>query len=273
MLDHGTLVHRYAVTGALGRHQRLDSRSLNWLHHHDHTELKPVRHEIPIPILDQQDLLAQGVQVSELVPGAQDVDALGSCTAQTGTAALAWLLGADRLDEVGLSGTDAVADEQYAIRLYHEATLDDDDLRDEWPPTDCGSSGLGVARALHARGAVGSYVHATSADAFASLLQTGPVMVGMPWTQAFFEPDGEGFIDSGDWMSSGIAGGHEVLAIGLEKVEQDSAGRAIPQQTVMRLRNSWSTNWNPVLSGEFRMRLSTYQVMRSAMDLIQLRGV
>ena len=32
-------------------------------------------------VLDQSDLLAQGIDTSELVPGAKEVDALGSCTA------------------------------------------------------------------------------------------------------------------------------------------------------------------------------------------------
>lgn len=272
MLDHGTLVHRYTVAPWGGRHQRLDARSLNWLHRHAAgIELRPVRHEIPIPILDQEDLVSQGIHVSQIVPGAQDVDALGSCTANTGTAALAWLLGTDRLGEVGLSATDAAAGERYAIGLYHEATLDDDDLRDEWPPADCGSSGLGIARALKARGLVGSYLHATDADAFASMLQTGPVMVGMPWMQAFFQPDVDGYIDSGQWMSSGVAGGHEVLAVGLDEVAQDAGGRVIPQQTVVRLRNSWSIRWG-ALGGEFRLRMSTYVALRQYIDLIQLQA-
>ena len=272
VLDHGILTHRYAVSGSLGRHQRLDARSLSWLHHHDHSRLEPVRWDIPIPILDQEDLLAQGIEVSQVVPGAQNIDALGSCTAQTGTAALAYLLGPDKLASVGLSATDSVGDERFAIELYHEATLDDDDTNEQWPPTDCGSSGLGIARALHARGSVGSYVHATDADGFASLLQHGPVMIGMPWMQDFFNPDAEGFIDSGAWMSSGVVGGHEVLAIGLDSVKQDWLGRVDPSGTVVRCRNSWSANWGP-LAGEFLLRMSTYVAMRKSVDLIQLKAV
>lgn len=272
MLDHGTLMHRYAMSTPLGRHQRLDARSLNWLHHHDGSELQPVRWDIPIPILDQEDLTSQGISVAQIVPGAVDVDALGSCTAQTGTGALAYLLGPDKLASVGLSATDAVGDERFAIGLYHEATLDDDDTSEQWPPMDCGSSGLGIARALKARGAIGSYVHATSADGFASLLKHGPVMAGMKWMQDFFRPDQNGFIDSAAWQSSNVAGGHEVLAIGLESVEQDWLGRVVPHETVVRFRNSWSMSWGP-LSGEFLMRMSTYVALRKSFDLIQLKAV
>ena len=51
---------------------------------HDGAKLSEVDHVIPIPVLDQEDLHKQGIDVSTLVPGAQDVDALGSCTCNTG---------------------------------------------------------------------------------------------------------------------------------------------------------------------------------------------
>ncbi|MFD0032540.1 hypothetical protein ACFVJK_30585 [Streptomyces sp. NPDC127172] len=270
MLTHGTLVHRYQPTDVrLGRHHRLDARSLNHVHRHDGTQLLPVRHEIPIPILDQEDLDVQGIDTSALVPGAAKVTALGSCTANAGTAALAFLLGAGRLADVGLSVTDAVACERFAICLYHEETRADE-LPGQWPPDDQGSSGLGIARALKARGLIGGYVHATTANDLASLLQHGPVLLGTPWFQDWFTPDADGFIDSGKWATSQFAGGHEILAVGLDAVAQDADGHVIPHLTVIRLRNSWSTAWG--LEGEFRMRLSTYVALRRHIDAIQLRA-
>lgn len=270
MLTHGTSLHRYTPTDVrLGRHQRLDARSLNHLHRHDGGQLLPVRHEIPIPILDQEDLDTQGIDTSALVHGAKKETALGSCTANAGTGALAFLLGAGRLADVGLSATDAVVCEKYAIRLYHEETVADE-FPQAWPPDDTGSSGLGIARALKKRGLIAGYVHATTADDLASLLQHGPVLIGTPWFQAWFTPDADGFIDSGKWASSAVAGGHEVLAIGLDAVAQHPDGRVIPEQTVIRLRNSWSTGWG--LAGEFRMRLSTYVALRRHIDAIQLRA-
>lgn len=271
MLNHGTLVHRYLPTDArLGRHHRLDARSLKFLHRHDPSKrLHKVRHEIPIPILDQGDLDTQGIDTSRLVPGALRVTSLGSCTANAGTGALAWLLGAARLAEVGLSATDPVVCEKYAIRLYHEETAADE-FAAEWPPDDTGSSGLGIARALKARGLVGSYVHATTADDLVSLLQAGPVLLGVPWFEDWFRPNADGFVDSGKWAISKLAGGHEILAIGVDEVAQDAAGHVIPEKTVIRLRNSWSTGWG--LAGEFRMRLSTYVALRPHIDAIQLRA-
>ncbi|MEW2301967.1 hypothetical protein AB0958_18670 [Streptomyces sp. NPDC006655] len=271
VLTHGTLVHRYQPTDVrLGRHRRLDARSLEYLHRHVTSQtLHTVRHEIPIPILDQEDLDTQGIDTSKLVPGAKKVKALGSCTANAGTAALAFLLGAARLAEVGLSATDPVVCERYAICLYHEETVDDE-FPKQWPPDDTGSSGLGIARALKKRGLIGGYVHATTADDLCSLLQHGPVLVGTPWFQAWFTPDANGFIDSGDWQASAVAGGHEVIAIGIDEIAQDARGHVIPEKTVLRFRNSWSTGWG--LHGEFRMRLSTYVALRRYIDAIQLRA-
>lgn len=272
MLTHGTLVHRYEPTDVrLGRHRRLDGRSLNYLHRHDaaKTTLRTVRHEIPIPILDQEDLDVQGIDTSLLVPHAKKVTALGSCTANAGTAALAFLLGAARLAEVGLSATDPVVCERFAICLYHEETVADE-FPKQWPPDDTGSSGLGISRALKKRGLIGGYVHATTADDLCSLLQHGPVLVGTPWLQDWFSPDADGFIDSGDWQSSAVAGGHEIIAIGIDEIALNSHGRVIPEKTVLRFRNSWSRGWG--LSGEFRMRLSTYVVLRREIDAIQLRA-
>ena len=49
--------------------------------------LREVQHQVPIPVLDQEDLNAQGIDTSAIVPGAQRVDALGSCTCNAGTGA------------------------------------------------------------------------------------------------------------------------------------------------------------------------------------------
>jgi hypothetical protein len=271
VLTHGTSVHRYPRTDVrLGRYHRLDARSLKHLHRHDGGQLLPVRHEIPIPILDQEDLDAQGIDTSALgIPGAVKVKALGSCTANAGAAALAFLLGTGRLADVGLSATDPTVCEEFAIRLYHDETRADD-IPGTWPPDDEGSSGLGIARALKRRGLIGGYVHATNADDLASLLQHGPVLLGVPWFRAWFTPDTDGFIDAGDWASSQFAGGHEVLAIGLDAVAQNPDGSVIPEQTIVRLRNSWSRGWG--LAGEFRMRLSTYVALRRYIDAIQLKA-
>lgn len=270
LVDHGILVRRYPVHPLLGRHLRLDARSLGWLHHPEPAgvDLAPVIHTPPIPVLNQQDLHQQGIKVSQLVPGADDADGLGSCTGNTGTTALATLLGADGLADAGLSSVDAVADEEFAIKLYAAATLVDD-VPGAMPQEDTGSSGLAIAKTLKRQGLIGGYRHATSADAFAGLLQAGPVMLGTPWFNAWFEPPSSGLVDDvPGWEDSGVVGGHEVCVIGLDAVEQDDDGRVVPEKTIVRIRNSWGASWGD--SGDFLMRLSTYNALRSAIDLIQL---
>jgi hypothetical protein len=226
-----------------------------------------------IPVLDQERFHTQGIDVVDLVAGAENVDALGACTGFAGTAALSILLGEAGCAAAGLDTADPVRAAEYAIRLYAEATREDQWLAEQWPPTDCGSSGLGVARALKARGLISSYVHATSASALCSLLQNGPVMVGMEWREAFFEPDRRGFIDSGDWSRSPTAGGHEVCVTALERVKRTWTGRLDLRRTVVRVRNSWGPGWGD--HGEFRCRLSTLYgpELGPSTDAIQLRLV
>jgi hypothetical protein len=268
-LTHGTLTHRYAHHTKLGRHQVLDARSLEWLHEHTGSVLKPAAHAPRIPVLDQEDLLAQGIAVSAVVAGAKDVDALGSCTGNAGAAAVSVLLNDDQARQAGLDVSSAKGAEEFAIGLYAQATgLDDAD--GVFPPDDSGSSGLGIAKALKRRGLVGHYRHATTATAVASLLQTGPVLLGTPWPKAWFEPDRYGFVDGGDWASSPVAGGHEICVIALEQVVQDHAGRVEPESTVIRFRNSWSTSWGD--QGDGLMTLATYQLLRRYIDALQLRS-
>jgi hypothetical protein len=127
-LTHGTLTHHYAHHTKLGRHQVLDARSLEWLHEHTGSVLKPAAHAPRIPVLDQEDLLAQGIAVSAVVAGAKDVDALGSCTGNAGAAAVSVLLDDDQARQAGLDVSSAKGAEEFAIGLYAQATgLDDAD--------------------------------------------------------------------------------------------------------------------------------------------------
>lgn len=269
MAPSNLTIRRYPVTPALGRHQALDPRSRGYLPHAVQ-HLRPTAWEPRIPVLDQQNLLTQGIRTSRLFDGAPDVDALGSCTGNAGTALIAVLLDRQQAAAAGLDTTDPARAEEWAIRLYADATARDQWHDAQWPADDCGSSGLGVAKALHHRGLIRSYLHATTAEQLCALLQTGPVLMGMPWYAAFTEPDRNGFIDADpDWVASGLEGGHEVCITALEAVEQDGHGRVGVEHTVIRVRNSWSSSWGD--HGEFRMRLSTYQALRAEIDLIQPR--
>jgi hypothetical protein len=264
-------ITQYAVTGALGRHMVLDERSLAYRRHYNGEPLHPVEWAPKVPVLDQQDLLAQGIHTSELFDGVEDVDALGSCTANAATALISVLHDADELAGVGLDVTNPAAAETWAIGLYSNATHCDQWHDAAWPAIDCGSSGLGVAKALRNRGLVDQYGHATSAKQLCRDLQTGPVLMGMPWYQAWFEPSGSSALldDIPDWASSTIAGGHEVCITALEDVRYDAEGDLDYARTVLRVRNSWSANWGD--EGHFRLSLALYQTLRDQIDLVQPR--
>ncbi|MCZ0983960.1 hypothetical protein O1L60_45180 [Streptomyces diastatochromogenes] len=89
---HGVLVRHYTPHPALGRHQVLDARSLAYRHHGRAGALRAVRWQPAIPVLNQQDLYAQGISTSAVIPGAPDTDAVGSCTANAAAVALSVLL-------------------------------------------------------------------------------------------------------------------------------------------------------------------------------------
>lgn len=264
-------ITQYDVTGQLGRHMVLDERSLAYRRPYRGEPLKPVEWAPKVPVLDQQDLLAQGIRTSELFEGAEDVDALGSCTANAATALISVVHDADALKASGLDVSDPAAAEKWAISLYSDATHRDQWHDVAWPSTDCGSSGLGVAKALRHRGLVDQYGHATTAEELCALLQTGPVLIGMPWFTAWFEPATASALldDIPGWENSGLAGGHEVCGVALEDVAYDRTGRLDYARTILRPQNSWKRSWGD--AGCFRFSMALYQQIRGQVDIIQPR--
>ncbi|GAA3153298.1 hypothetical protein ACFQ0X_44205 [Streptomyces rectiviolaceus] len=261
-------VREYEVRPALGRHLVLDPRSLAYRRAYDGQPLRATAWEPRIPVLDQQNLTAQGIHLSKAYSLEHDLDALASCTGNAATAALSVLLTKDRARTAGLDTDDATAAQRFAIDLYAQATEHDQWHDLAWPVQDCGSSGLGIAKAMKTRGLIDQYAHATTAEELCTLLQTGPVLMGLPWRSAFNEPDSEGFIDSGDWASSPLEGGHEVCVTALEAVAT-SDGVLLPEHCVLRFRNSWGSSYGE--HGDARMFLTTYLALRDQIDLIQPR--
>jgi hypothetical protein len=266
-------IKQYDVRADLGRHLVLDARSLAYRRPYTGDPLHPTEWAPKVPVLNQQQLLSQGIHTSTLYPDVpDDVDALGSCTGNAATAAVSVLHTAATLEAAGLSLTDPAAAEKWAIGLYADATHRDQWHDSTWPAVDCGSSGLGVAKSLRARGLIDQYGHATTAEELCQLLQTGPVLMGMPWHDAFYEPSGDlALLDAiPNWQDSPVVGGHEVCVTALESVAVDeSTGRLFYDHTFLRCQNSWSASWGD--AGSFRISLALYQALRSEIDLVQPR--
>lgn len=263
-------VTQYDVRPNLGRHLVLDPRSLAYRRRYDGQPLRSTAWEPRIPVLDQQNLTAQGIRLTETHGLENDLDALASCTGNAATAALSILLDKTRASAAGLDTDDPAEAQRFAIDLYAQATTLDRWHDATWPTQDCGSSGLGVAKALRARALIDQYGHATTAEELCALLQTGPVLMGMPWYSAFTQTsDRDGFIDATPgWLGSPLEGGHEVCLIALEAVAFDGL-ELLPEHTVLRFRNSWGSGWGD--RGDGRLRLSTYLALRDQIDLVQPR--
>lgn len=212
----------------LGRHVEHDPRSLAYAHGVlPKAAIRAVDWTRRIPVLDQGQL--------------------GACTGNAGTG----LLGTDSVGREGqtsvritpagataslgrfTAGVHAL-DETFAVALYSLATVLDA-VPGQYPPTDTGSSGIGVAKALKALGLAAGYSHAFSLAALISALQSGPVMIGIPWLNSMFEPTGDGRLAVD--RSSGTAGGHEVE---LNRYDGTDA---------YWITNSWGPSWGVAGSG------------------------
>lgn len=96
------------------------------------------------------------------------------------------------------------------IRNYHEATLRDP-FPGEYPPTDDGSSAIGLMKWWAELGVIKRYDWTFSFDAFLAELQRQPVLIGSYWFDDMMSTDRHGLVTSSCDMSS-HPGGHEYLA-------------------------------------------------------------
>ena len=257
-----------------GRYAVAEPPRFDLIHFHRGEQLKEVDHEPPVPVLDQEDLTEQGIDTSTLVPGAAKVDALGSCTANATTVSVAerWKAVKGELP-AGITG-DAVNDEKWAIRFYHACSDQTGDPSQEWPPTDCGSTGLYCCYELQKQQLIDQYLSASNVQNLVSLLQGGTVIQGTPFFNAWMDPDANAFVD-GDGsqealdqaIASGVAGGHETCISAVEKLTLTGTGMVVPQQSTVRVRNSWSASFGD--GGSFRLHLSTLQMLGAYVDFKQ----
>lgn len=203
----------------LGRHVRHDSRSLAYAApESDLGSLTSVEHNVLIPVLDQGEL--------------------GSCTGNAGT----YALGSDPFNAT-IQGFHLVLNEDFAVKLYSQTTTYDSDP-DNYPPTDTGSDGLSVGKALKADGYVSGYTHALSLNALLTALQSTPVIIGINWYSSMDEPDGNGLVTITD--DAYVRGGHEVCVVGMDTDKQ-----------LVKIINSWGTSFG--IDGYFWMSYDTLE--------------
>lgn len=179
----------------LGRTLEHDPRSRNYEHPIGAVPLKNVTHVLNMPHLDQANL--------------------GSCEGNTaaeflGTAKA--IRNRQAYNKANKRMTSEFLREKDAVKLYGKATtLDNDEIDGEYPPTDTGTSGNGIAKAMRAMGGLVTYNWTFAWDKFLYALQFQPIMLGLNWYESMFEYDAAGFVIPPK-TSADPDGGHAVLA-------------------------------------------------------------
>lgn len=101
---------------------------------------------------------------------------------------------------------------------------------DEWAGTDYdGTSVRAGAKIMVAEGVIPAYGWAWDAATVAAhVLTKGPMVVGINWYEAMFDPDEDGWID----VEGEVAGGHALLVDGVNT-----------NLSKVRMLNSWGRDW------------------------------
>jgi hypothetical protein len=227
------IIHRerlHSNDPRLKRHVHHDSESRRYAFDTRGITIKSVRHQRHIPIFDQGDL--------------------GSCTGNAGVGCMGTgpFYGTVNNPKFAYAEAGAVACYSAATKL--------DDAHGQYPPTDTGSDGLSVAKALQAAGEISGYQHTFTLDDALKALQVVPLIVGTVWLANMFEPNTQGLIS----VTGAEQGGHEYVMdeyddqrgwVGFQNswgpgfgvggrfyMQAVSALMEFPQQAVIRSRNS-----------------------------------
>lgn len=131
-----------------------------------------------------------------------------------------------------------------AVALYSRAT-ELDQFPGTYPPTDTGSSGIGVAKALQERGFIREYRWSFGFDEFLAGMMSGPMLVGTWWHDAMFTPAGPEAVVT---PVGPKVGGHEYLALGVDLRNRD-----------ITFLNSWGSAWGD--RGRFRMGFTDFEAL------------
>ena len=206
-MTHTITVHNFDATDArLGRHVKHDSRSLNY-------EFLP---------RDAKPKKTDANWVSETGPLNQGQ--VGSCTGNATAQFLNTTFSDATRKAVRRGG--GFFTEADALKIYSLATHLDRQ-RGIYPPTDTGSTGLGVAKAAERLGFVKAYKHIFSFSSAQATAEMTPFIQGTLWTNTMFKPN-NGLVKVGPLTESNVAGGHEYQGAGIDWKEE-----------VFIYRNSW----------------------------------
>lgn len=210
------------VPHPLGRHVEHDEASRAFAFPASAAPSKPVLWPHHGPVLDQ--------------------GSLGSCCGN----AMEQCLATGPLFRVGFTPT-----EKQALSIYELATRLDG-VPGQYPPTDTGSSGLGVAKAAKSLGLIRSYQHVFGITHAMQTIASTPFIVGTEWYEGMFNPDFNGFLN----LTGQVAGGHEYLCLGFDGV------------ATWTFLNSWGPTWGRAdkavaLGGLFHLRHSDFATLLS----------
>jgi hypothetical protein len=135
--------------------------------------------------------------------------------------------------------------------IYEKATLYDD-LGWTYPPTDNGSTGLGVVKALQKMGVIAAYKWTFDFQTLLAYAQIQPILLGTTWTDAMMEPDSKGVLSTGGdaaiKKADDAGEGHEYTLIG----GNFATGLA-------RIRNHWTSRWG--LAGDALIHLDDLETL------------
>lgn len=198
----------------LGRVVEHDERSRAFAVQPAAAPLKTVVHQRHVPIFDQGNL--------------------GSCTGNAAAGCMATGPWKQRTTEA------------IAISLYKRATVLDG-FPGTYPPTDTGSSGLAVMKAVAERRWIRAYHHAFSMNDALAALQTSPAIIGIDWLEGYDKPGPGGLLTP----AGGVRGGHE-LCIDMIDVDRRLVGGA----------NSWGPLWGD--KGRWTMTWDTFAAALAA---------
>lgn len=146
---------------------------------------------------------------------------------------------------------------QHALQLYSAAT-GEDEFGWTYPPTDNGSSGLGVCKAGQRLGYLSRYEHAFGLDHMLAALQLQPVIVGTAWYEGMTWMPAERGSDRIARPEGKDLGGHEYLCIGADL-----------SRHTLQFINSWGPDW-PIRNGRGRFRISFADFERLLADQVDV---